>query len=437
MRKLGYYYFAGAMGLAPAILPITAGGQTLDVLGSFAFRAHGDTPMAGVVRDSKGDLFGTTTNANSQRNRPKAKYYGTVFEVRKEHGQPKLETIWRFGQTHADGQYPYAPVVIDKSGNLYGETAAGGSRIGNGAVFELSPPVSPKGRWVESVLYSFAINGADGENPVGGLLLQSDGSLFGVTQSGGSQGVGTVFKLEPPKAGKKHWVMTSLYSFLGGTDGAQPVNGLLRDKSGALYGTTLYGGTAGSCLDNSNYSGCGTVFKLTPPAKGSTAWTESVIWTFQGASDGAFPMTNLVIDAAGNLYASTFTGGTGCPDHGYGCGTIVELSPPADGGTSWTEAILAALTITAGGPQGNLLMQGNGSLTVPADYGSGINGAIVQILPPNGGQGWTQSVLYSFPTNDTEGQYPIGLMQDAAGNFFGTTELGGPNGGGVVFELTP
>jgi uncharacterized repeat protein (TIGR03803 family) len=148
-------------------------------------------------------------------------------------------------------------------------------------------------------------------------------------------------------------------------------------------------------------------------------------------------MTNLVIDAAGNLYASTFTGGTGCPDHGYGCGTIVELSPPADGGTSWTEAILAALTITAGGPQGNLLMQGNGSLTVPADYGSGINGAIVQILPPNGGQGWTQSVLYSFPTNDTEGQYPIGLMQDAAGNFFGTTELGGPNGGGVVFELTP
>jgi uncharacterized repeat protein (TIGR03803 family) len=438
MRKLGYYYFAGAMGLAMAILPITAGGQTLDVLGSFAFRAHGDTPMAGVVRDSKGDLFGTTTNANSQRNRPKAKYYGTVFEVRKEHGQPKLETIWRFGQTHADGQYPYAPVVIDKSGNLYGETAAGGSRIGNGAVFELSPPASPKGRWVESVLYSFAINGADGENPVGGLLLQSDGSLFGVTQTGGSQGVGTVFKLEPPKAGKKHWVLTSLYSFLGGTDGAQPVNGLIRDKSGALYGTTLYGGTASLCLDQLQYDGCGTVFKLTPPAKGSTTWTESVIWTFQGAADGAFPMTNLVMDPSGNIYATASEGGPGdCLNNGFACGTVVELSPPANGGTNWTETVLVGFGDSAGEPQGNLVRQTDGSLFVPVLGGAGILGAITELVPPTGGQGWTESIYYAFPANGQQGARPFGLMQDAAGNFFGTTELDGPNGGGVVFELTP
>ena len=123
-----------------------------------------------------------------------------------------------------------------------------------------------------------------------------------------------------------------LYSFTGGTDGGNPFAGLIADKEGALYGATYYGG-GGNCAELS-FLGCGTVFKLTPPAKGQTAWTETVVYTFcwlSNCSDGAFPQADLIADKEGALYGTTQGGGTGCPNAASGCGTVFKLTPPAKG----------------------------------------------------------------------------------------------------------
>ena len=223
----------------------------------------------------------------------------------------ELTTLYPFtGTGSGDGAYPNAGLIADPAGNLYGTTQVGGAdpscnqAPGCGTVFQLTASGTL------TVLHSFI--GSDGEQPFAGLIADAEGNLHGTTWGGGANGRGTVFQLDTSGT------LTVLYSFTGGSDGGDPTAGLIADAAGNLYGTTLEGGTTGSC--NRPY-GCGTVFQLTPSG------TLTVLHSFTG-SDGASPEAGLLADAAGNLYGTTHSGGAGtsCVQ---GCGTVFELTLPA------------------------------------------------------------------------------------------------------------
>ena len=254
-------------------------------------------------------------------------------------------------------------------------------------------------------LYSFT-GTSDGSEPASRLTL-NNGNLYGTTYSGGL-GYGTVFELTPNGSGG--WTQTTLYSFCpvtGCADGQNPTYSyVMFDSQGNLYGTAFGGGA----------SGYGVVFKLT--ASGGT-WTESVIHSFANAPDGANPVNGLIMDTTGNLYGTTYAGGTGA---GNGC--VFELSPS---GNSWTEQIIYDINSTYAG----LTMDSTGNI-----YGT-TYGSIFE-LKPNGSGGWVSNVLYSFtPANSaTEGSDPNGtLVLDSLGNLYGTTLTGGANNAGVVFGV--
>ncbi|MFZ3327957.1 MAG: choice-of-anchor tandem repeat GloVer-containing protein [Methylocella sp.] len=184
----------------------------------------------------------------------------------------------------------------------------------------------------------------------GRLIFDSEGALYGTTQGTtsviGAAPSGIVFKLAPPAAGHM-WTETVLYSFKGGSDGSRPWAGVIFDSKGALYGTTLEGGGGASCGN-----GCGTVFKLKPPAAGLTQWTEKVLLRFQGTAggDGEAPQGGLVFDNAGALYGTTLAGGA------IGLGTVFKLKPPAAGLTQWTEKVLSDLPSGGANPIGDPLL---------------------------------------------------------------------------------
>ena len=229
---------------------------------------------------------------------------------------------------------PTGNLTLDAAGNLYGTTADGGSKStecpgGCGAVYKLAP--NPRGTWTESVLHSFT--GADGGIPQAVLTLDTAGNLYGTTSYGGSTACtgrcGVVFKLAPNPEGT--WTESVLHSFTGGAHGRYPLAGLIFEKAGNLYGTTLDGGA----------DGLGVVFKLTPSPDGT--WTESVLHSFTGGANGAYPYAGLIFDAAGNLYGTTYAGGADsafCGDP-TGCGVAFRLAPNPDG--IWTESVLPQL----------------------------------------------------------------------------------------------
>lgn len=252
---------------------------------------------------------------------------------------PQVQTIHGFvGGT--DGAAPVASLVADASGNLYGTTSEGGSKtgcpasgqIGCGIVFELLPPSNRGGAWKESVLYRFT-GGSDGAIPLAGLVFDQSGNLYGTTAEGGTFdgvctngqtdfGCGVIFELSPQANGK--WTESVLYSFTGLDDGSYPVANLIFDGSGNLYGTTELGG---------NCTTCGTVFELSP--SGSQGWSETTLYQFQVNSDGQLPVAGLLFDQIGDLYGTTMAGGTTA-----GAGTVFELMPPAQQGQAWTEILL-------------------------------------------------------------------------------------------------
>jgi len=275
----GTTYSGGASGYGTVFMLDTTGKET--VLHSFAGGADGKAPIYGsLVRDGSGNLYGTTKLGG-------ASGVGTVFKVTKT----GKETVLYSFTNGLDGGYPFAGLVRDTSGNLYGTTYSGGASS-VGTVFKVTKTGT------ETVLYSFS-GGADGEYPYAGLVRDSLGNLYGTTSEGGASNVGTVFKVTP--TGQE----TVLYSFAGGTDGANPFAGLVRDRKGNLYGTTEAGGA----------SGVGTVFKL------SATGQETVLHTFTGATmDGANPFGGLVRDAAGNLYGTTFVGGA------FGHGAVYKIT---------------------------------------------------------------------------------------------------------------
>jgi len=331
----------------------------------------------------------------------------------------------------ADGAYPYAGVTLDKAGNLYGTAFFGGDLAcdapnGCGTVYKLTHKGSG---WTFNTLYSFA-GGSDGANPTARVIFGPDGTLYGTTSSGGSKGVGTVFNLRPsPKVCKTAlcpWTETVLYSFKGGTDGASPWGEVVFDQTGNIYGTTENGGDTNPI---SHCKGCGVVFELTPS---NGDWIEGVIYAFSG-SDGKMPLSGVVFDDAGNLYGTTFEGGL------YGYGTDYELTPS---GSGWTESFLYSFTGGADGnnPYGGLIFDPPANLYGDTAGGFPSGPASVFKLTRSGGT-WTFSLVYSFTEGGDSGGPRGALVTDGAGNLYGTTEIDPGNGGGTflgsVFELTP
>src|SRR5580692_12561561 len=203
--------------------------------------------------------------------------------------------------------------------------------------------------WKEKVLYSFQ-GLPDGSLPVGAVVFDKAGNLYGATTEGGSSSCrsvaqcGTVYQLAPPAKQGEPWTETVLYIFKGNTsnDGASPVGGVVIDSAGNLYGTTGYGGT-GNCTVLGTLMGCGTVFEMSPPKQKGGKWTETVLYSFPTPKQGFLPQGDLIFDRAGNLYGATQFGGgfgTTCDPFYQYCGAVFELSPPKTKGGKWTEKVL-------------------------------------------------------------------------------------------------
>jgi hypothetical protein len=298
----------------------------------------------------------------------------------------------------------------------------------------------------ENVLYSFVGGSSDGAYPTTALVSDKAGNLYGTAYEGGSYGhcspfgqsCGVVFELTPKHGGG--WSESVIYTFTGGTDGGSPDGTLIIDSNGNLYGTTYLGGTQSSCPGGP----CGTVYELTPP-KNSGSWQETVLYSFGGGTDGAYPRAGLVMDKQGNLYGTTDVGGLsgGCNVSGfggYGCGTVFELSPAQSG---WTESILYVFTggTDGGFPYAGLTIDKSGNLYgTTYVYGNanacGGYGCGTVYKLSHGQNGWAENTIYTF-TGVTDGSNPVaGLSLDAAGNLYGTAASGGTDlYYGTVFEL--
>lgn len=286
------------------VFELTPGGSgrwTERVLYSFAGGADGSNPSAGLILDSAGNLYGTTSAGGPDG-------FGTVFELSPGGSGQWAETILHtFTGGSDDGAYPRAGLVFDGANNLYGTTFNGGPE-NSGTVFELSP--STNGQWSVTILHGFT-GGSDGGSPDAGLTFDSVGNLYGASTAGGA-GAGVVFELAPGANGQ--WSETVLHAFDGGpADGDFPYARLIFDSAGNLYGTTVYGGS------DLEY---GVIFKLTPGGNGQ--WTETILHSFTNATDdGEMPYAGLIFDGAGNLYGTTSAGSS------KGVGGVFRLSAGA------------------------------------------------------------------------------------------------------------
>jgi uncharacterized repeat protein (TIGR03803 family) len=398
-----------------------------EVLHAFNRTSDGWVPTS-LVRDAKGNLYGANAYGGYLGDGCDSFFpgCGTVFELTAE-GKFKLLHTFKYD----DGAVPVGNLIQDASGNLYGTTNDGGNNgkceSGCGVVFKLTPA----GKF--TMLYNFT--GSEGSNPTSGVIIDAAGNLYGVAQT---YGAGEVFELTASGD------FRVVYSFDGTTDGGSP-NGVIQDSNGNLYGTTAYGGDA-PCYFHQTGVGCGVVYKL------DTSGNETVLYRFKGLSDGAFPGAPLFMDKAGNLYGTTTRGGDdkGNCNHTNellpGCGTIFEID------TAGTFSVLFTFD-SADGYSPNQIMQdahgnlygstpsgGNGKCSY-GDYAIGCG--VVFKLTPSG----QESVLHNF-RGQRDGGNPSGaVVEDSKGNFYGTTYYGGDlscvpyNGSGpgcgVIFELTP
>jgi uncharacterized repeat protein (TIGR03803 family) len=318
------------------------------IVHAFGQENGGWYPDAAVVFNSRGDLFGTTTEGGPE-------FEGTVFElVHESHGRWTERVLDGFSLYSEN--IPEAPVVFDAEGNLFGTTKLGGA-YGDGVVFEMKPPEHKGGQWSESVIYNFTF-GNDGAFPESALVLDRNGNLYGASYFAGIHDNGTVYELKRTKAG---WKEITLYEFQGGSDGSNPTGPLTWGPDGSLYGTTEVGGIRG------------TVFKLTPAGNG---WQESILYRFKNGNDGGHPLGAVAFDKAGNLYGTSSMGGL------YGDGTAFKLAPDGHGG--WTESVLHSFNGTDGSnPTHGVIIDSQGNLFGTTNQGGGnCNcGVVFEIIP--------------------------------------------------------
>jgi len=458
--------FAVVALLIVSLTGLPASAATEKVLHSFSAFPHGDYP-AGLVADSNGILYGTAQGGSYNE--------GIVYRLVPDSNGNVTQTVLYNFTGGLDGGYPLG-IVVDSADNLYGFAEAGGSQSsgvffklapeshsawkesvlynfptsnlplsggpaavsngtffgqtygwgdpGYGSIFELTQTASG---WTQSILYTFT-GGTDGGASFGPLALDASGNLYGTGDVGGSYNMGVVFEISPNGSS---WTESVIHNFAG-ADGSSPEGGVIFDNAGNLYGTT---GAGGSSTDCPSQDGCGTVFQLKPePGSG---WSESVLYSFSNSFDLPVSPSSLLLDSEGNLFGTTHDGGTdgACV---YGCGTLFELSPNANG--TWTEAVLNNFDPQLQGynPAGGLVFGASGSLYGTTSLGGlagGLNGTIFEATPQAKG-GWKVTTPFAFPTTDGDVS-EAALIEDGQGNLYGTTSEGGLYNIGTVFELSP
>jgi uncharacterized repeat protein (TIGR03803 family) len=383
-----------------ASLSQQARSQTYKVIHTFTV-SDGATPYGGPILDQKGNLYGTTYLGGSEGS-------GTVYKL-SPHG-----SSWVFRSLYSlkggtDGSGPAFGSLAISDGALFGTTEGG---LPFGTAFEVSRANPGPGPvvWNETVVHHFG-SGKDGAQPIGGVVFDAAGNFYGTTSEGGANSFGNIFEVK--HSGKK-WIEKVLYDFKGGNDAANPPAGVTLGAKGNLYGTSSFGGTAG----------VGAIYKL---QLSGSHWKETILYNFQGGSDGQNPVGGVVLDKAGNLYGGTFDGGVN------GGGTVYKLS---HSGKGWKLTTLYSFTGGYGGPYNNLTFDAKGNI-YGATNGEGANGdgSVFKLSPAKGG--WTYTDLYDF-TSGSDGGLPYGSVAvDARGNIFGTASLGGSDNQGVVFQITP
>jgi uncharacterized repeat protein (TIGR03803 family) len=410
---------AMAIVFAPTVvLTQSAQAQTFKVIHTFTGGADGAQPEGGLTLDQAGNLFGTALEGGNGG--CDFGSCGTVFKLSHKGSNWLFNTLYAF--SGSDGESPGAGVIFGPDGSLYGTTEMGDI---DGTVFNLRPsPTACKTAlcsWTHTVLYSFTGQRGDGANPGGaGVIFDRARNIYGTTVFGGGGNCahsfcGVVYKLTPSNG---VWTESVLHIFAAGSDGGNPGGGVILDNAGNLYGTTQLGGGYGC----GGY-GCGTVFEMTPSGN---QWTETILYSFHGGSDGNWPTGGLIADHSGNLYGAAPLGGA------FGGGTVFELSP-SNG--NWTFNLLYSLT-GGDGPWGSLVMDAAGNLYGATNEEGAYGVGTVFKLTPSGG-GWTYTDLYDF-TGGNDGEYPIcSVILDANGNIYGTAAGGGAYGYGVVWEITP
>jgi uncharacterized repeat protein (TIGR03803 family) len=387
-----------------------AAGSTERVLYRFKGGSDGSAPLAGLIADTAGNLYGTTSSGGAGSCQGGC---GTVFELSPAAGGGWTETILYSFTGGSDGATPEAGLVFDTAGNLYGTTIYGGASD-DGTIFQLTAPATRGSAWTLNVLHSF-IGRIDGKYSLGSLVFDPAGNLYGPTLFGGRFGGGTVFQLAAPAAPGGVWTLNVLHSFKGVNDGIDPAGSLMLDKQGALYGTT--------------YSG--QVFKEVPPAPGHTAWTLRVLYSFNsvfGLSGGA-----LIAGTKGVLYGATQQGGSA------NRGIVFRLTPPVTRGGAWTEKTLYEFS---GGSDGEFPLNGltadkAGNLYGATQIGGGSGlGTVFKLTPTQHGP-WTKTTLHNF-TGGRDGSSPgAGPIFGRQGMLYGTTVHGGLSDHGVVFKVAP
>ena len=400
MKSKTLFYDLILITILASLIP-AAHAQTFSVIHTFTGGLDGGAPYAGVT--IKGNaLYGTGSLQ-----------CGSVYQLTHNGSNWLFSTLAALGQDCG----PMARVVFGPDDHLYGTTAGGGPYYG-GTVFKVTPQVAPcrdaACYWTVNDLYAFGSSQTDANGPgYGDLIWDQQGNIYGTTNFGGAYGNGAVYQLTPSGNG---YIESILYSFQGTPGAAVPYAGLVFDKNGNLFGTTAGGGAYGN----------GAVFELTyAPGVG---WTEHVLYNFQAADDGWDPLAGLTFDSAGNLYGATFGGDD------YNSGTVFELSPSDD---TWTYKLLYSFPGSNWqncGPAENLTLDAAGNLYGTTWCDGAYNFGNVFKLS-NTENGWVYTSLYDFTGGSDGAQADCNVSIDTDGTLYGTTNNGGDYGNGTVWMI--
>jgi len=391
------------------VFSVASFASTSQVVYSLAGDEDGEYPDTDLIIDSAGNIYGTSVLGGDFGT-------GTVFQLTPS-GSGYVHTVLYSFTGGADGGQPYKGVTLDAQGNLYGTAVVGGTGgicagEGCGVVYKLTKNGST---WTQSVIYNFTGKN-DGYGPGSGVTFDKAGNLYGTTPTGGAKSMGVIYELSPSGSS---WTFKVIHTFSGGSDGTGGSAGrLLLDSAGRLYGVCTVGGA----------NGAGVAYKLTL-VQGT--WKFQTLYAFKGTPDAGFPYGALSMDSSGNLYGTTYYSGAN------NLGSVYQLA--LKGGV-WTENLLYSFKGGTDGasPISNVNVDPSGDLYGTTSEGGGrcSCGAIYRLTLPRGGQ-WTESVVYRFKNTPDGGFVYNGMVPDSSGHYFGSTVHGGTAGEGAFYQFTP
>jgi len=413
MGRNGLWFYASAiLGMVTLSVLLTGratAASTEQLLYSFAGDADGEYTDSDLVLDTAGNIYGTTVQGGAFSS-------GTVFQVT----PAGVHTVLYSFTGGTDGGQPYKGVTLDAQGNLYGTAVVGGTftgpciESGCGVAYKLT---NSGGVWTQTVIHTFT-GGNDGYGPGAGLTFDRHGNLYGMTPTGGAKGLGVIFQMRANSNGT--WSERVIHTFTGGNDGAAASAGrLILDGAGNLYGVATAGGANGS----------GTAFELTPAAGGK--WTFKVLYAFKGSPDAGFPYGALAFDASGNLYGTTYYDGAN------DLGSVYKL---ANNNGTWTESVLYSFKGGSDGssPISNVVVDAAGNLYgTTSEGGAGCScGTVFKLTAGTNGK-WTETVAYRFQGTPDGAFVYNGMVADPAGKLYGATVHGGVSNEGAIFKFIP